>query len=260
MTGGLITAIRTLTILPVPGIEAGRMSSALPWFPVVGALLGGALYGLAAGVEALSGGWPGGAAAAALVGAVVLTGAFHLDGLADWADGFGGGQDRGKILAIMKDSSTGVFGAAALILVLLIKWVSIFRLAASGNHIWLIAACVVSRTAMVELAVWLPYARPEGGTGSEIVEGARSAHRAVAVVIALAVLFTLGGVAGGLSLAGGLIACRGYGLWCRKRVGGITGDMLGAGSELIEALMLAVFALAGPALAGYAGWGRWAGF
>ena len=260
MTGGLIAAIRTLTILPAPGREAGRMSSALPWFPLVGALLGGAIYGLAAGVEALSGGWPGGAAAAALAGGVVITGALHLDGLADWADGFGGGRDREKILDIMKDSSTGVFGAVALVLVLLIKWVSISRLSASGNLFWFAAACVISRTAMVELAVWLPYARLEGGTGSEIVEGARSAHRAGAVFIALSVLLVLGGPAGALSLAGGWIACRGYGLWCRRRVGGITGDLLGAGGELIEALMLSVFALAGPELVRYAVWGRWPGF
>jgi cobalamin synthase len=80
------------------------------------------------------------------------------------------------------------------------------------------------------------------------------------VFIALSVLLVLGGPAGALSLAGGWIACRGYGLWCRRRVGGITGDLLGAGGELIEALMLSVFALAGPELVRYAVWGRWPGF
>jgi len=122
MTWGLVTAFRTLTILPVPGRDAGEMASSLPWFPVVGGVLGSLFAALALVTNELSGGhWPGGAAAAALAGGIVLTRAIHLDGLADWADGFGGGGDRKKTLAIMKDSATGVFGVTAIVAVLLIK-------------------------------------------------------------------------------------------------------------------------------------------
>ncbi len=256
MIGGVVTAFRTLTVLPVPGKDAERMSSALPWFPLVGGVLGGVLYGAAVLVDGMaSGRWPGGAAAAALVCGIMLTGAFHLDGLADWADGFGGGRDRQKTLAIMKDSSTGAFGVTALVVVLLIKWVSLARLASSGTMVWVIAACVVSRAMMVELSVWLPYARPEGGTGANIVEGARTSHRAVALLAALVLLVALGGPAGALALGAGWLACRGFGLWCRRRVGGITGDLLGAGNELVETLVLVMAALPGRDLMRYADWG-----
>ena len=104
----LITAIRTLSILPVPGKGTEDLSSALSWFPVVGALLGGLLYLLALIASSVTDGrWPEGVAAILLLAAVVLTRGLHLDGLADWADAFGGGQDRDHTLAIMKDPGTG---------------------------------------------------------------------------------------------------------------------------------------------------------
>ena len=243
---GLITALRLLSIFPVPGRDAEEMSSALPWFPLTGAILGGVLYGLALLAGSWSGGdWPNGVAAAVLLGGVVLTGALHLDGLADWADSFGGGQDKQAALAIMKDSRTGAFGVIALILVLLIKWVSMARLIEADAFVWIIVACIVSRTMQVELAACLPYARPEGGTGASIVEGARRSHRIWALLSALIMLFVLGGQAGVLALGAGWAACRGFGWWCRRRLGGVTGDLLGTGSEIVETLILVIFALAG---------------
>jgi adenosylcobinamide-GDP ribazoletransferase len=247
----LAAAFRLLSILPVPGRKApgqevDEMSSALPWFPLAGAGLGGILYGVAALADGLSGGgWPGGVAAAVLLGSVLLTGAFHLDGLADWADGFGGGGDSQKTLAIMKDSRIGVFGAVALVLVLLIKWVLLVRLIESGALIWLVAAYIVSRTMQVELAAWLPYARPEGGTGEAVIQGARPAYRTWALLSALIMLLILGGHTGVLALGAGWAACRGFGWWCKRRVGGVTGDLLGAGSEIVEVLILALFAFPG---------------
>ena len=134
MMGGLSTAIRTLTILPAPGEPGGKMASSLPWFPLVGGAIGSILLGLMILLEDLaSGHWPGGAAAVVVVAGIILPGALHLDGLADWADGFGGGRDREKTLAIMKDSSTGAFGAVALISVLLLKWVALSHLAAGSR-------------------------------------------------------------------------------------------------------------------------------
>ncbi len=258
--GGLTTAIRTLTILPAPGDTSrgdpgGKMASSLPWFPLVGGAIGSILLGLMLLIDKLAPGhWPGGAAAAVVIAGVVLTGALHLDGLADWADGFGGGRDREKTLAIMKDSSIGAFGTVALISVLLLKWVALSRLAASGTHIWIVAACVISRTMMVELAVWLPYARPEGGTGATIVEGAKRWHRAFSLLVALAILLVLAGAAGAQALVVGWLLCRVFGYLCKQRVGGITGDMLGAGSELVETLILALAALPGRELAQLSGW------
>lgn len=260
MTGGLTTAIRTLTIFPAPGGPApgdpeGKMASSLPWFPLVGGAIGSILLGLMLLIDNLApGGWPGGAAAAAVIAGVVLTGALHLDGLADWADGFGGGRDREKTLAIMKDSSTGAFGSVALISVLLLKWVALSRLAASDSHVWIVAACVISRAMMAELAVWLPYARPEGGTGASVANGAKKWHRMAALLLALAILLALAGAAGAQALAAGWLVCRGFGSLCKRRVGGITGDLLGAGSEIVETLILVLAALPGRELAQLSGW------
>ncbi len=241
---GLITALRLLSILPAPGQDAKEMSSALPWFPLTGAILGGALYGLALLADGWSGGgWPNGVAAAVLLGGVVLTGALHLDGLADWADSFGG-QNKQAALEIMKDSRTGTFGVIALIIILLIKWISLVRLIEADAFVWIIAACIVSRTMQVELAVYLPYARAEGGTGASIVQGARRSHRIWALLSALIMLAVLGGQAGVLGLGAGWAACRGFGWWCRRRLGGVTGDLLGAGSEIVETLILVIFSLA----------------
>ncbi len=243
---GLFTALRLLSIFPIPGRDAEEMSSALPWFPLTGAILGGALYGLALLADGWSGGgWPNGVAAAVLLGGVVLTGALHLDGLADWADSFGEGRDKQAALAIMKDSRIGAFGVIALVLVLLIKWVSLVRLIEADAFVWIVVACIVSRTMQVELAACLPYARPEGGTGASIIQGARRSHRIWALLAALIMLAVLGGQAGVLALGAGWAACRGFGWWCRRRLGGVTGDLLGAGSEIVETLILVIFALAG---------------
>ena len=130
---GLVTAIRTLTSLPCPGREADKMTSALPWFPVVGLLLGGLLYGVSACTQWLTRGlWPEASAIVVLICAALFTGGLHLDGLADWADGFWGGRTKEKTLAIMKDSAVGSFGAVALICALLAKWVCLTRLLADG--------------------------------------------------------------------------------------------------------------------------------
>ena len=104
--GGLITALRTLTVLPVPGREAHNPAMALPWFPWAGVLIGG----LTAGVAFLFGGpagWPAGAGVAALAFNVWLTGGLHLDGLGDAVDALHGGQTRERRLEIMKDPHLG---------------------------------------------------------------------------------------------------------------------------------------------------------
>ena len=266
MLTGLVTALRTLTILPVPGRDADRMSSALPWFPVVGMLLGGILcavpQALSAALGEGHGFWCEGTAVVLLVAGTILTGGIHLDGLADWADGFFGARDRDAVLRIMKDSRIGSFGCIALVLVLLAKWACLARLLSLGRHAeWILAAYVVSRTAQVLLATSQPYARPEGGTAAAFVQGAGLRHAVLAMVAALILLGVPGGVDwhtllvagvdGGwvywkwlkqlsaLLILGGVFAA-GFGMWCRRRIGGITGDTLGACSEIVETLVLAV--------------------
>ncbi len=255
MLSGLVTALRTLTILPVPGRDAEGFGAALPFFPLVGGLLGAALWGLVAACERLPDyGWSMGAAAGVVVGGTVLTRALHLDGLADWADGFGGGRDRESTLRIMKDPATGAFGVLAIAAVLLLKFVAVARLAASGTGMWLVAALAVSRTVQVDLMVWLPYARAEGGKAAPFVRDARGGHLWAALLAASAIVLGLFGPVGALVLGAGGAVGRGLGLWFRRRVGGVTGDLLGAASEMIETLVLVACAAAGGWLGAHTGW------
>ncbi len=254
MLQGFVSAIRTLSILPAPGREAERMSDALPWFPLVGCLLGVMLMGLARAFSLVPGGWSEGAAGAVLVGGVLLTRGFHLDGLADWADGFGGGRNREQILAIMKDSHVGAFGVMALVLVLLSKWVAFSHLIEMGSFHWIVSACIVSRTTLVELAVCLPYARPGSGTAKPFVDDARSYHRVWSLILALLLLLAVSGPAGAVVLTGGWIASRFLGFWFLRRVGGVTGDLLGACCELIETGLLLSCAAASHWLAQFTSW------
>lgn len=238
---GLVTAIRTLTILPFPGKDADDMASSLPWFPIVGLLLGGILYGVAI----LPIGWPQGAAVLTIIAGVLLTRGLHLDGLADWADGFWGGRDKESILRIMKDSSVGAFGATALICALLAKWVCLQRLIETNSHIWIIMACVTSRTMQVVLAVTNPYARDDSGTATSFVKNANFRHMAVALGLAAVIVLVVGqlnwmwlGVP-----AGAWFIARLFGQSCKRVIGGVTGDLLGAGNEIVELAILAVGAL-----------------
>ncbi len=218
------------------------MASALPWFPVVGLLLGGLLYGLSLATEWFTlGRWPEASAVAVLIASALLTRGLHLDGLADWADGFWGGMTKEKTLAIMKDSAVGSFGAIALICVLLAKWVCITRLLADGAGAWIVAACVGSRTMQVQLAALNPYARAEGGTAAPYVDEAGMRHALSAIVIAAAMLAALfrPELIGLLALAVGVSITTLFGLVCRRRIGGVTGDLIGTCSELVETAFLA---------------------
>lgn len=239
MISGFITAMRTLSILPIPGKDADNMASSLPWFPVVGLLLGSILYAIVYGAGMISGNpWPQGIAAIVLGCSVLLTRAIHLDGLADWADGFGGRGDRVKTLAIMKDPHTGSFGVAAIAMALIFKWVALTRLIENDSSILIIVAFVISRAMMTELASTLPYARAEGGTAAPFVNNARPVHRIIALSVAIVFSIAfIGPLAGAVSFCIGWIVCRLFGWWCARRLGGITGDVLGACNEIVETVI-----------------------
>ena len=260
MWRGLVTAVRTLTILPVPGGEAPSVAMSLYWFPLVGLLIGLLQWGAGGlvGATAIKG-WPGGAAAAVLVAGALLTRGLHLDGLADWADATAVLAGREKALEVMKDPRIGALGAVALVSVMLVKWVALTRLAAADALVWIVPACVIARAMQVELAALLPYARAEGGTAGAFVGGAGAAHRlAVLASAALLVLVPFGGMGAAVLVLGWAFA-RAFAWRCRVRYGGVTGDLLGACSELTETLVLAAAALVAHPDGGMRviGWGGW---
>jgi len=236
MLRGLITAIRTLTWLTVPGRDVKCFADALPWFPCVGLLIGALLYVPA---KLAGANWPMGTALLLLLAGTLITRGLHLDGLADAADGLFGGHTREQRLAIMKDSRMGAFGGIALALALLAKFVLLARLAETGGMIWIIPVFVVSRTAQSILPVLLPYARAEG-TAREFITGARRHHALSAIIIA-GVILQAAGIEPAIwmpALAAGLILTLLLAQSFRKQVGGITGDLIGATSELVEIAIL----------------------
>lgn len=238
---GLLAALGFLTRVPVPVRifdDPRAQQKSLPWYPLVGLLLGGVL--------ALPAAWlgPGSpllAAAVVLAAWVALTGALHLDGLADSADAWVGGLgDRERTLAIMKDPRCGPAGVVALVLVLLLKFAALATLL--PRQPWLIClAPMLARAALTALFVWVPYVRA-AGLGSPLLGASR--HACLLAVTASALLALAAGWRGMAALvAAGLV----WLAWVRsghRRIGGFTGDTAGAAAEMIEAAVL--LALAWP--------------
>ena len=170
---------------------------------------------------------------------VIVTRALHLDGLADTLDGLGGGGSPETRLAIMKDSRLGAFGAVGLVLVLILKGAFFQGIAETGRETALILFPVLSRWGMVLLAALSPYARPEGGLGQAMTEGVIANIAVGATLSALALAVVSFGLRGVALLAGLWIFVSISSRYFRRKLGGITGDVLGAVNELGEILVLA---------------------
>jgi adenosylcobinamide-GDP ribazoletransferase len=235
-------ALSFLTLVPigrVVALEARDVARGLVLFPVVGAGLGALTGGVAVGLYPWLPAFV--AAGVALAIAVLLTGALHVDALADTFDAAGGGS-RERALEIMRDSRLGTFGASALALDLVLKVGAIAALLVRGGAVpALIAAGALSRAASPSLAALLPYPRPAPGPGG-VLSGASglAAATAAGLGIALAVL-AVGSEALWLVTATAVVTiCAG--VIYRHWLGGATGDCLGAVTELCETTVLIVAA------------------
>ncbi len=235
-----LLAVQFLTRLPVPGtdqIAAHDPGRAVLFFPLVGLLLGALLVALAV---MLAGAPPHLAAALLLVVWVLVTGALHLDGLADSADAWVGGHgDRQRTLAIMKDPYAGPAGVTLIVLVLLVKYTALHALLAGANHAALLLAPLLGRTAIPLLFLTTAYVRP-GGLGDAMAHHLPRRGAVVTVSAAGLLALMLSGFAVLSAAAALLLLLRA--LMCR-RLGGATGDTLGAGVELVEAAVLVTAAL-----------------
>ena len=239
---GFITAIRTLTILPVPGSDAERPADSFYFFPLVGEMIGGVVL-LVVWFVAARLGWAMGAAWAGVFVLVCLTRALHLDGLSDTVDAFFAAHTRERRLEIMKDPHVGAFGASAIVLALLCKAVVLERLCSTGHWSWIILPVVLSRTVMVLVAVSLPYARAEGGKARAFFAGTKPATFWVAGALAVILCFlhagSMGLFAAAVALTMGLLMVR----WMKINFGGATGDLLGFAGEKTECALYFFLAL-----------------
>jgi len=239
-------ALGLLTRVPVPVRGAGVSGAALAWFPLVGAAIGGlgASVWLAAGLLLP----PGGTAVAALATTVAVTGALHLDGLADSMDALVGGGSPQQRRALLDDPRHGTYGVAAVVLQVLAQWSLLASLDPGAGAVALVVAHSLGRAG----AVWaMVGARPFGaGLGAGVLRVLRASDVVVAtasaVVVALAVA---GGWGSGLVVAAGVVAVT-VSRWGQRRLDGVNGDVLGAAEQLTETVVLAgVVALAGRGVA-----------
>ncbi|SHN00933.1 adenosylcobinamide-GDP ribazoletransferase [Phytopseudomonas punonensis] len=233
-------ALQFLTRLPVrlSGMPTPEQTGrSLLWYPLVGALIGGLLIGAAHLIEAA----PIALQAALLLSLwVALTGALHLDGLADSADAWMGGfGDRERTLAIMKDPRSGPIAVVVLVLLLLLKFAALLALLEQGGHLMLLLAPVLGRGALLALFLSTPYVRA-GGLGEALAGHLpRSTGIAVSAVTALVCLL-LGGI-------WAMLAAVAVFFWARRmmtqRLGGTTGDTAGALLEVLECAVLLALAV-----------------
>lgn len=236
----LLLAVQFLTRLPLPQVTSDdprAFGRSMLWYPLVGLLIGMMLWGgmlLLVNVPAML------SAALLLIAWVLITGALHLDGLADSADAWLGGYgDRERTLAIMKDPYCGPAAVVVLLCVLLGKFAALHAIVSSANGLALVLAPVLARVALPALFLTTPYVR-QHGLGSQL---AAYLPRRSAWLIGLASLLLIGLLGG----SGAVWAMLGAGLmwvWLRwlmrKRLGGATGDTAGAMVELIELTVLVV--------------------
>ena len=234
--GGALVAFRYLTILPLPPSRvAGDLGRAAGWFPVVGFVLGGCLALVSLAVDRVV---PPGVAAMLLVALwAALTGGLHLDGLADTCDGLGGGWSRERALSIMRDARSGPYGVTGIVLVLGLKAAALASL--PDGLVWrtLLVAPVLGRTGVLLLVRLCPPARAEGA-GQSFAAGARWPSLLAGGLVAAGASIATLGPWGALPLGVAGAAAWGLAAYLRRRLGGFTGDTLGALVEATEAGVL----------------------
>ncbi|MDU9050611.1 MAG: adenosylcobinamide-GDP ribazoletransferase [Candidatus Electrothrix sp. Rat3] len=245
--GSLVAALRFLSILPFAGslgTSEKELARSVPFFPLVGLLFACIALPLTWGLSQVLP--PAVTAVLTVFILLSFSGGLHLDGLADTADGFFSSRPRERILEIMRDSATGAMGVMALVVLLSLKIACL----SSMNNQLLIAVFlmpIAGRVAILLLMAMLPYARSEGGLGSLFRDAFNTQQARLRALAALLILSGISWAAAGpqglLAVFSVLLMTALFAFFCRKKIGGVTGDTLGAACELAEAVVALVFVL-----------------
>jgi adenosylcobinamide-GDP ribazoletransferase len=230
------SAIRFLTVIPVPLSWCGDEQSfnkSPDWYPLAGLAIG--LF-MAAGDLLLRWLLPLPVATVlVMLGLIAISGALHMDGLADTADAFFSSRGRERMLEIMKDSSAGPMGVTAIVVVLLLKTALLISLPPQWRTETIILMPLAGRCVMPIISSWLSYARSTEGTGAFIQNG--SGFRRFALSLGAMTLFSISLLGWGTGLLVVVVFSLStwlMGRYSRRKIGGYTGDILGATCELIE--------------------------
>lgn len=230
----LLVAFQFLTRLPVPGVafRPDSLTKSVKFFPVVGLAVG------------LAGSWLQRllaphlsrplAALLVLACFVLVTSGLHEDALADAADGFGGGWSREKMLTIMRDSRIGSYGAIALALSLLARFILLSSLPSSRFAAYVISAHVLCRWSTLPLSYFLPSARAEEGQGARIAQKTSLASLIIGTGISIAVVAFLMRSACWIPILTASVITILSGFYYWRRLRGVTGDCFGATNQLTE--------------------------
>ncbi len=237
----LRAAIEFITIVPAGASNHFDAVGMIPWFPIVGLLLGVVLAAFDQAVGRLWG--PQTAAVMDVVFMAAVTGAFHLDGLADTADGLCSHRSREQALEIMKDSRIGAMGVVALCSVIALKWAGISGLD-QHRGLLLILVPAYARGGILCAMRWLAYGRPAGGTGQPFFSRKLGWREFWALPATMLLSVGLGPMALGLN-AGFVLLVAVVIAYYKRRLGCITGDMLGALTEIVEAGLFLIASMGG---------------
>jgi adenosylcobinamide-GDP ribazoletransferase len=235
----LIAALQFLTVIPLGKSAIYDPKGMIPFFPIVGLIIGGMLS-IFDQVALIF--WP--VQTTAILDVVLLavfTAALHLDGLGDTADGLMGHRSPEKALAIMKDSRIGVMGVVAIVCTLAVKWGGIMHLNVHRSLLLLLIPAY-ARSGMIFGIRFLDYGRPDGGTGYDLFNEPiePSAFRWLLIPIIASIFLRWKGIL--LNIFFALITAVII-IYYKKRMGCITGDMLGAMTEVTESLLFLVVSI-----------------
>jgi len=230
-----LTILPARKILPLP-LEEKELARSMAFFPLVGLIIG--LF-LTSGYYLFSLLLPKSVVLWLIIGLLAfLTRGLHLDGFADTMDGLSSGGTREKILEVMRDSRIGAFGVISLIFLIGAKYLVLDQISNSSLYCSLILMTVMGRNSMVLVCYRSTYARSNGGLGKPFTENLRAREMVLSLLSAAGLALLLRGFKGILAFLGTSLFSLGYRFFFKQKLGGVTGDILGAANELSELLCI----------------------